>query len=146
MSLAVLAAGAVGVYALWTYRQLGSVPARERTVVFALRVGLLAVVLFALLRPTLEMKIAVPQQNFVGVLVDDSRSMQIADEQSKPRSDFIKDQFGRTDGPLLAALGKRFRIRPYRFSSTAARLQSGAVLRLRGTGTHYGEAPDGARQ
>ena len=146
MSLAVLAVAAAAVYALWTYRQLASAPARDRTTVMVLRIALLAVVLFALLRPTLQLKIAVPQQNFVGILVDDSRSMQIADEQGKPRSDFIKDQFGRTDGPLLAALGKRFQIRLYRFSSTADRLQSAGDLTFAGTGTHYGEALDRARQ
>ena len=38
-----------------------------------------ALLVFCLFRPTLVLKAAVPQQNFVGVLVDDSRSMSIAD-------------------------------------------------------------------
>ena len=36
-------------------------------------------VLFCLFRPVLVVKAAVPQQNFLGILIDDSRSMQIAD-------------------------------------------------------------------
>ena len=40
----------------------------------------------ALLRPMLLLKVAVPQQNFVGILLDDSRSMQVADHDGKPRS------------------------------------------------------------
>ena len=35
--------------------------------------------LFCLFRPSLVLKAAVPQQNFLGVLIDDSRSMTIAD-------------------------------------------------------------------
>ena len=37
----------------------------------------------------LLLKVAVPQQNFVGILLDDSRSMQVADDEGKPRSAFI---------------------------------------------------------
>ena len=52
--------------------------ARDRAVLIALRLAALAVVLFCLLRPELILKAAVPQQNFLGVLIDDSRSLQIA--------------------------------------------------------------------
>ena len=44
---------------------------------------------------------AVPQRNYVGVLVDDSRSMRIADRNGTPRSDWIEHAFGgaaRADG------------------------------------------------
>src|SRR5438552_845084 len=101
MSLVVLAAGVGALYVLLTYRQLGGILRRDRIVLLTLRVALFALVLFALLRPTLQLKIAVPQQNFVGVVLDDSRSMQIADQGNRPRGDFVKDQFGRVDGPLL---------------------------------------------
>jgi uncharacterized membrane protein len=146
MSLAVAAAGAAALYVLWTYRELVAATARDRAVLLAMRVVLLSLVLFALLRPTLQLKVAVPQQNFVGVLVDDSRSMQIADEQSQPRSAFVKDQVGRTDGPLLTALGKRFQVRLFRFSSSAERLQSSGDLTFAGTGTHIGEGLDRVRE
>ena len=53
------------------------------------------IVLFALLRPMLLLKVAVPQQNFVGILLDDSRSMQVADHDGKPRSSRSpRDEFG----------------------------------------------------
>src|SRR5690348_9252610 len=135
MWLAAVAAAAVGVWALWTYRRLGAVSPRDRAVLLALRVALLTIALFALLRPILQLKLAVPQQNFVGVLLDDSRSMQIADQQGKPRSDFVRDQFGRVDGPMLAELGKRFQLRLFRFSSRSERLQSSADLAFAGTGS-----------
>ena len=145
MSLAVLAAGAAAAYVLWTYRRLVGVAPRDKAVLLGLRVTLVAIVLFALLRPTMQLKIAVPQQNFVGIVIDDSRSMQIADQQNKPRSEFVKDQFGRIDGPLLSALGKRFQLRLFRFSSHGERLQSSTDLTFTGTGSHYSEALDRAR-
>jgi uncharacterized membrane protein len=145
MWLAALVAGAAALYALWTYRQLSAARGRERAALLALRIALFLLVLFSLLRPMLLLKVAVPQQNFVGILVDDSRSMQIADQQGKPRSEFVRDQFGRTDGPLLTALGKRFQVRLFRFSSSAERLQSSTDLKFEGTGTHLGEAVDRAR-
>ena len=111
--------------------------AATATVLLALRVALLGVVLFALLRPMLLLKVAVPQQNFLGILLDDSRSMQIADEQGKPRSEFVHDAVRPPDSPLLKALGKRFVLRVFRFSSSAERLQSTGGSDLQ----RHGDAP-----
>ena len=63
---------------------------RDRIVLTTLRVAALALVLFCLFRPTLVVRAAVPQQNVVAVLMDDSRSMQIADWEGKPRAEFIR--------------------------------------------------------
>ena len=130
---------------LWTYRQLAAVRSRDRAVLIGVRIALVAIVLFALLQPMLLLKVAVPQQNFVGVLLDDSRSMQVADHNGGPRSDFINEQLGRADAPLLTELGKRFQLRVFRFSSSAERLQSTGDLTFEGTGTRMGEALDRAR-
>ena len=85
-------AALIGLYAVWTYRQLAAVSGRDRAILLLIRVPLLALALFVLLRPTLELKVAVPQQNFVGVLLDDSRSMQVADHDGKARSEFILNE------------------------------------------------------
>ncbi len=132
-------------YALWTYRRLAPIAGRGRGTLVALRVALLLLVVFALLRPTLQLKVAVPQQNFVGILLDDSRSMQVADYGGQPRSTFVTDQLGRVDAPLLTALGDRFSLRVFRFSSVAERLQSTGDLAFAGTGTRIGDALDRAR-
>jgi uncharacterized membrane protein len=145
MWVTVALAGLVGAYAIWTYRQLAAVTGRDRALLLLIRVPLLALALFVLLRPTLELKVAVAQQNFVGVLLDDSRSMQVADHDGKPRSDFILNELGRPDARLLTELGKRFQLRVYRFSSSAERLQSTGDLQFEGTGTRLGEAFDRAR-
>jgi uncharacterized membrane protein len=136
---------AAGVYAVWTYRQVAAVAGRDRAVLIGTRALLFGVVLFALLRPMLLLKVAVPQQNFVGILLDDSRSMQVADHDGRARSQFALDEFGRPDAPILAELGKRFNLRIFRFSSSAERLQSTGELKFEGTATRMGDALDRAR-
>ncbi len=140
-------AGAVAaLYVLWTYRRLvGAQAPRSRRAPRDPRLALLALALFVTLRPMLLLKVAVPQQNFVGILLDDSRSMQVADEQGHPRSDFVIDQFGTPDAPLLPRSAKRFVPRVFRFSSVAERLQSSADLTFQGTATRFGDALDRAR-
>ena len=103
-------------------RRLGDASARAiASCSSALRLALLALLLFCLFRPSLILKAAVPQQNFLGVLIDDSRSMTIADRDGQPRSDFVQQQFGGPNGPLLEALSQRFVLRFFRFSSSADR-------------------------
>ena len=145
MSMVALAAAAGAAYVLWTYRRLAAVRGRDRAVLLGFRVALVALLLFALMQPMLKLKVAVPQENFVGVLLDDSRSMQVADHNNGPRSGFIHEQLGRPDAPLLTELGKRFQLRVFRFSSSAERLQATGDLKFEGTGTRMGEALDRAR-
>src|SRR5262249_1453077 len=73
MLAVLLIAAAVGAFALLSYRSVAK-SRRDRAVLIAFRLAVLAVVLFCLLRPALILKAAVPQQNFLGVLIDDSRS------------------------------------------------------------------------
>jgi hypothetical protein len=140
MMLTALVLGLGGAYAIWTYRQLVLVRGRDRATLLALRTALVGLVVFGLMQPMLLLKVAVPQQNFVGILLDDSRSMQIADHEGGPRSGFVLDRFGRTDSPILTELGKRFSLRIYRFSSSAERLQATGDLGFQGTMTRLGDA------
>ena len=119
--------------------------ARHRLVLTTLRVATLVLILFCLFRPVLIVKAAVAQQNFLGVLLDDSRSMQIADWNGKSRADFIK-MFGEKDGAALKALSDRFVVRQFRFSSAAHRVGSAGELTFGGSQTRLGTALDGARQ
>src|SRR5881409_361807 len=88
--LVVAAVTAIAVLALITYRGVSATDRpRDRVILVGLRLAALAVLLFCLFRPTLILKAAVPQQNFLGVLIDDSRSMAIADRDGQARSGFI---------------------------------------------------------
>jgi uncharacterized membrane protein len=119
---------------------------RDRVILGALRVATLALVLFCLFRPVLVVKAAVPQQNFLAVLLDDSRSMQIADWNNEARAAFVRNEFGKPDAGLMKALGDKFVLRTFRFSSVAARAASAAELGFTGAQTRLGTALDGARQ
>jgi len=145
--LAVMVAGAAAVAALLTYRTTGAEhPRRDRVVLIGLRVAALALILICLFRPTLILRASVPQQNFVAVLVDNSRSMGITDTDGQPRSTFIQEQL--TSGPnakLLDALSQRFVLRFFSFGSSVDRLPAVANLTYDGTATRLGPALERAR-
>ena len=119
---------------------------RRKLVLAVLRTATLTLLLFCLFRPVLVIKAAVSQQNFLAVLVDDSRSMQIADWNGARRAEFVKQEFVDKGGPVLQALADRFVIRTFRFSSVANRLNSPADLGFTGSQTRLGTALDGTRQ
>jgi uncharacterized membrane protein len=144
--LAVAAAAALAVLALLTYRGISATErARDRVVLVGLRLAALAVLLFCLFRPALILKAAVPQQNFLGVLVDDSRSMSIADVDGQTRGSFIQQQLTGPNARLLAALSQRFVIRFFSFASSSDRVASAADLKYAGTATRLAPALDRAR-
>jgi uncharacterized membrane protein len=144
--LVVTAVTAAAIVALFTYRGVSAASrTRDRVVLVGLRVAALVVLLFCLFRPTLVLKAAVPQQNFLGVLVDDSRSMSIADRDGQTRAAFVQQQFGTADSPLLRALSQRFVVRFFSFSSSSDRVAGAANLKYGGTSTRIGQALDRAR-
>jgi len=145
--LALLAAAAIAAGVLLTYRAISNEgsSSRDKAVLIGLRLALLAALLFCLARPTLILKAAVPQQNFLGVLVDDSRSMLIADNNGQPRSQFVQRELGGADSALLKALQQRFVLRFFRFSGSAGRLGSASELKYDGTSTKLGDALERAR-
>src|SRR3954468_19022822 len=123
----------------------GSPPPSRRLLLLGLRLAALAVLLFCLFRPALILKAAVPQQNFLGVLVDDSRSMSIADLNGQTRSTFIQQQFTGAQARLLEALSQRFVVRFFSFASSADRVASAGDLKFGGTATRLGPALERAR-
>jgi hypothetical protein len=63
-----------------------------------------------------------PAAEFLGILIDDSRSMSIADREGQPRSAFIQQQLNGPNAQLLAALSQKFVVRFFRFSSNSDRV------------------------
>jgi uncharacterized membrane protein len=145
--VALLVAVVAGVVAVMTYRMAGPrVRLRDRLILVGLRVALIAVLAACLFRPVLVVKAAVEQQNFVAVLLDDSRSMQIADLDGTPRASFVKQEFGAADRGMLKTLADRFMVRSFRFSTAASRVDVEDELTFSGAQTRLGVALDGARQ
>src|SRR5690349_7492608 len=100
----------------------------------------LAVLAFCLARPVVRVSEAVAQRNVLGILVDDSRSMQIADQDGRPRADWVRAQLGTPEGALFAALAKQFDLRVFGFSRATQRVQSASALKYDGSRTHLGAA------
>ena len=145
-AVALGAAAVAGVLTLRTYAQVrGNSQPLDRAVLAAIRLGAIAVVAFCLLQPVVVLSSVVPQQNFLGVLVDDSRSMQIADRDETERLRFVEDRL-RAGGDLRTALEERFALRFFGFSTETDRLADVDELTYRGTRTHLGQALERAHE
>jgi len=142
---AVLAAAALAFTALSYTRVKGKTRPVDRAVLIAFRGAALALIAFCLFRPTLVVSTAVPQRNFVGVLVDDSRSMQVADRGDETRATAVQRALA-PDGELFRALSERFLVRTFRFSSTAERVDDVTQLTFAGEETRLGRALDRVRE
>lgn len=145
--LLLAAAALIGIPAVLSYGTVrGKSSRRDRWILGALRAASLLLLVVCLFRPMLLLSAAVPQRNYVGVLVDDSRSMRIADRDGKPRSDWVAHALGGPDSAVLQALRKKFTVRLFRFSSGAQRIDSVADLRYASNETHLGDAIEQSRQ
>ena len=91
----------------------------DRAVLIVLRLCLVGIVLFCLFRPVLILRAAVPQQNFLGILLDDSRSMRVADDSGKARAASSSTSTFGPDSPVLKSLASRYALRVFRFSSSS---------------------------
>jgi uncharacterized membrane protein len=124
---------------------------RPRALLLALRLALVALVAACLFRPVLLVQAAVDQQNFLAVLIDDSRSMQISDAAASDapalsRGEFARQNFTDATQGLMKSLSDRFVLRTFRFSSSAARVSKPEELTFSGAQTRLGAALDGVRQ
>lgn len=136
-ALLVLALAAAGL-ATWSYFQRGrGLPTKQRIPLLLLRATLFALLLVLLFRPSLQVAVAVEQENYVGVLIDDSRSMLIADDGITTRAQSLVD---RLDDDFFGALGERFRIRIFRFSGDAQRVDNEDELNFGGGQSRIGAA------
>ena len=89
---------------------------------------MVALILFLLWHPALSVATLRPQQNVVAVLVDDSRSMSIADS-SGTREAAAKSVL---DSGLLKSLGDKFQVRLYKFGKEPERIQKTTELAASG--------------
>ena len=119
---------------------------RDRAVLLGLRLAAIVIVLLAFLHPVLVVSEAVPQRNVVGVLVDDSRSMRIADMNGATRADVVRHLLGSRDSSLYAALAQKFVVRLFRFSGDGQRVAQLGDLTYDGARTQLGPSLEAARQ
>lgn len=131
----------VAVGTLWLYqRSRSALTRRDRLVLGGLRVVAVAIVATCLARPILAVSRAIEQRNVVGVVVDDSRSMRIADHNGLARGDVAPQLFGGPDSSLFKALSEKFQLRFFRTSGAGGRSETLGDLSLNGSRTHLGTA------
>ncbi|HMD71262.1 MAG TPA: glutamine amidotransferase [Bryobacteraceae bacterium] len=122
LAIAILAAAAV---LFWHVRRnCGALGGPRHVAVWLLESSMAALVLFLLWHPALSVATLRPQQNVVAVLVDDSRSMSIADSAGTREAAAKKV----LDDGLLASLSGRFQVRLYKFGAAAERIQNAGQL------------------
>ncbi len=116
--LPVLIAVAAGALALLIRSRLREAAPRlcgwRAVAVWAMQSALVALILFLLWQPAILISELSSQQNIIAVVVDDSRSMAIADDNGKTREGAA---LAALEGGLLAGLRKRFQIRIYRLGN-----------------------------
>src|ERR1043166_6513117 len=136
----------IGGPAVMTYAGVrGKSTRRDRWILSILRVASLIVLMVCLFRPMLLLSAAVPQRNFVALLLDDSRSMLIADNGKQSRAETERAAFS-PDSALFKELTKRFQVRLFRLNGSAERMEGMKELTFDGTETHLGDGIDRVRQ
>ena len=109
-------------------------------ILIGLRAGTLLLLFLCLARPSLVLSTVVPQESFVGVLLDSSRSMGVADEGGLPRSTAMLDLLDPEGGDLLRALEERFKVRLFTFSRDLRRVTNLEEVSVSGDSTRLGDA------
>ncbi|MGD8351188.1 MAG: hypothetical protein PVI79_18220, partial [Gammaproteobacteria bacterium] len=112
---------------------------RDLAAVSLLRSLAIAVALFCLSRPLLEISATVPQPGVVGILLDNSISMRLAGD-GKPRHAFVDRRFDAENGDLLRDLSERFDTRLFRFGAAAEPLDGIGQLDYGDGASDLGEA------
>ncbi len=109
--------------------------------VWLLQSLLIATVLVLLWQPAITVAELAPQQNVIAVVLDDSRSMAIADSDGKLTREAAAEK-ALEDG-VLAGLQKKFQVRLYRLDSRVARAATLAEIQPTAPATHIN---DGLKQ
>jgi uncharacterized membrane protein len=119
--LPVLIVAAIAGLAWLTHSQLRDAAPNLRhwrgAAILAMQAALVAVTLFLLWQPAIVIGELNSQQNIIAVVVDDSRSMGISDNNGTSRE---AAAIAALEGGLLAGLKKRFQVRIYRLGSQLA--------------------------
>src|SRR5215510_1955414 len=129
---------AAAVAAYFAYRKV----ARDKysAGLVALRALTFTTLAFLFLRPVLEIKSVLPQESYIAVVIDNSKSMTIKDDGQVSRSEQLRKQFEATN--LIKRLQDKFKVRIYRFDSTAQRIERPDELTFEGKRTKLESATD----
>ncbi len=107
-----------------------------------LRSAVLLLLLFCLLRPVVDIEQVSPQDTYLAVLLDNSRSMSIADMDGATRSAAMAGEF--LEGSVMEELAETFQVRTFAFDQSTRRVGENGVAEDvgAGTGSAIGQALD----
>ncbi len=114
-----------------------------RVALIALRCALVGLILFCVMRPVIVVPSVIPQSGYVAVLMDDSSSMKLPDDNNHTRLDALK-QLMSANSAFYSALADKFKLRTYKFAATADRVQNASELAGSGDETNLTSALDQA--
>ncbi|HYP28852.1 MAG TPA: glutamine amidotransferase [Blastocatellia bacterium] len=138
-----LASGlALLVYFLYARRSL-KLATPWRAALILLRGSLLALIFLCLMRPVIVVPAVVPQSSYVAVLMDDSASMKLADEEGGTRLDAVQSMMG-AGSQFHQQLSEKFKVRAFKFSDMAGRVEGASDLLAEGPVTNIQGALDQA--
>ncbi|HZT38060.1 MAG TPA: glutamine amidotransferase [Bryobacteraceae bacterium] len=134
LAAAIAVAGAAIALLIWRRRRALDQPLRA-VAIWALQTAMIAVLLLMLWEPALSISALKPQQNIVAVVVDDSRSMALAESDGTRRDEAVRA----LQGGLLQSLRERFQVRLYRLGDAVDRIERPEQLTATANATRIGE-------
>ncbi|MYB95277.1 hypothetical protein F4054_13870 [Candidatus Poribacteria bacterium] len=127
---------------IWAYRSTqGRIRRGFRGFLIFLRTVALCLLAFCLLKPFLTIYQSNPDDSYLLVMVDRSKSMQITDSiDSAPRLRRINDLLFAENEGLLEKLNTKFKVRLFAFDTTAKRISDAALTSAEGESTDIPQA------
>ncbi len=125
---------AVGLIYFLYFRGTIKLDSLPRISLATLRVVLIAFLALLLMRPALVVSSVIPKANYIAVLGDDSRSMQLNDENGATRNQAVKDLLN-TSSPFSKGLDAKFKTNYFKFGSDLTKLTDPNQLTAEGGST-----------
>ncbi len=128
----------------WTlyYRTTVEVSSALKILLVGLRSGILIILLLCLLQPVSIVSRVIPQESYIAVLLDNSRSMNIRDmEGQQSRAAMMTNHIFGGNG-LLSKLEEQFRVRVFAFDADARRIDTAEDLSFAGSKTVFSQSLD----
>ena len=127
---------------IWSYRTTqGRIQRGFRGFLIFLRAVVLCLLAFCLLKPFLTIYQTNPDDSYLLVMVDQSKSMQITDTpDSETRLRRVNELLFTEGEGLLEQLNAKFKVRLFAFDTTAKRIPSEALTRAHGESTDIPQA------
>jgi len=137
--------GLIAITVLAYRRTIGRTNRLLRGILIAFRAIALMVIVFCLLKPFITIPQTNPEDSYLLVLVDDSKSMQIEDSaENKTRLEVARDLLFNPQSGLVHQLTEKFKTRLFAFSSGSNRISTTDALNADGDYTDIPNSLDEA--